>query len=297
MLAYLARVGEASIAQLARRFAMDEATLVAELELAACCGLPPYTPDQLLELIVDGSRVVARGLEALRRPPRLTPDEGFAVAAAARALLAVHGAEQDGPLASALAKLEAALGADRLDVELEVPEHLEELRQAAVAGRCVEIDYLGARRGDETTRVVEPYAVVAREGHFYLDAFCRLAGDWRRFRVSRVAAVRPVPDRVPARTPPAEFTGARAFAGGATTRLVKISLPSARRVLLDRLAAGPVSESPDGRAVVPVAVGDAHFLGRLLLMLGPEAAVVEPADLAGAAAEVARLALARYRER
>src|SRR6202034_2876874 len=81
LLAHLAQVGEASIAELASRFGMGEARLVAELELAACCGLPPYTPDQLLELVIDDGVVHAYGLEALRRPPKLTPDEGFALAA------------------------------------------------------------------------------------------------------------------------------------------------------------------------------------------------------------------------
>src|SRR5579884_3269860 len=106
MLGWLARRDGASISELADRFAMEEADVVAELELAACCGLPPYTPDQLLELVVDGDTVFAFGLDALRRPPRLTPEEGFALAASARAILAVPGADASGPLASALAKLE-----------------------------------------------------------------------------------------------------------------------------------------------------------------------------------------------
>src|SRR6202041_1447149 len=79
VLAYLAEVGEADLAELAGRFSMEESTLVAELELAACCGLPPYTPDQLLELVVDDERVMAFGLDALQQPPRFTPEEGFAV--------------------------------------------------------------------------------------------------------------------------------------------------------------------------------------------------------------------------
>ncbi|MGB9111660.1 MAG: hypothetical protein WCF24_02915, partial [Acidimicrobiales bacterium] len=56
VLAYLSEVGEAELTDLAKRFSVDEHTLITELELAACCGLPPYTPDALLELIVDGER-------------------------------------------------------------------------------------------------------------------------------------------------------------------------------------------------------------------------------------------------
>lgn len=294
VLAFLARVGEAPIAELAERFGMDEGSLVGELELAACCGLPPYTPDQLLELVVDDERVVAYGLEALRRPPRLTPDEGFAVAAAARAMLAVPGADPAGPLASALAKLEAALGEDRLQVELDAPEHLGALRRAVTDRELVEIDYLGAKRGDEASRTVEPHAVVALEGRFYLDAYCRLADGWRRFQLDRVGAVRPTGTRFPRRTLPEELAGPRAFAGGPSARVALVAVPEDRQVLVDHLAAGPARRGPDGRLVVPVRVGDEHWLGRLLLRLGPQAEVVHPPELRGARAKVAERALSRY---
>jgi proteasome accessory factor C len=296
VLAYLARVGESSLADLAAHFGFDERSLVGELELAACCGLPPYTPDTLLELIVDDDRVIAYGLDALRRPPRLTPDEGFALAASARAMLALEGVEARSPLASALDKLGLALGLERVSVELDVPEHLAELREAAATGEAVEIDYLGTKRGDETTRRVEPYAVVAREGRFYLDAFCGLAGDWRRFQVARITRVRRLGEPVAARSLPVEFVGTRAFVGGAGTRTAHVAFDESRLALVDRLVAAPPSRLPDGRVVAAIEVAGEYFLGRLLLRLGPSAEVIDPPELRDAAAAVARRALARYRE-
>ena len=296
VLAYLARVGESSLGDLAARFGFDERSLVGELELAACCGLPPYTPDTLLELIVDDDRVIAYGLNALRRPPRLTPDEGFALAASARAMLALEGVEARSPLASALDKLGLALGLERVSVELDVPEHLAELREAAATGEAVEIDYLGTKRGDETTRRVEPYAVVAREGRFYLDAFCGLAGDWRRFQVARITRVRRLGEPVAPRSLPVEFAGTRAFVGGAGTRTAHVAIDESRFALVDRLVAAPPSRLPDGRVVAPIEVAGEYFLGCLLLRLGPSAEVIDPPELRDAAAAVARRALARYRE-
>ncbi|HLX78672.1 MAG TPA: WYL domain-containing protein [Acidimicrobiales bacterium] len=294
VLSYLARVEQATIADLAERFDMDERALVAELELAACCGLPPYTPDSLLELVVDDEGVSARGLEALRSPPRLTPDEGFALAASLRAMLAVPGAATDGPLLTALEKLEVALGVGKISVELEAPDHLDELREAAASGESIEIDYLGAKRGDESTRRVDPYAVVAREGRFYLDAYCMLAGDWRRFQVARIRAVRRLGQPVAPRHLPAVFSSARAFVGGEASTVAHVALDEARYVLIDRFASGPTSTSADGRVVVPIEVADEHFLGRLMLRLGPGAEVLDPPGLADAAARVAARALSRY---
>ena len=63
MIGWLAQVGEAPIAEVSQRFGMSEQELVAELELAACCGTPPYTPDTLMEIEVSehvGAGVLAR---------------------------------------------------------------------------------------------------------------------------------------------------------------------------------------------------------------------------------------------
>ena len=110
VLTWLARQGRATVTELSERFGLDADELIADLELAACCGLPPYSPDQLMEIIVDDQEVVADLGTELGRPRRLTAAEGFALAASARAILAVPGADPDGALGRALAKLEAVLG-------------------------------------------------------------------------------------------------------------------------------------------------------------------------------------------
>jgi proteasome accessory factor C len=294
MLAYLAEVGEATFVDLADRFAIDEASIVAELELAACCGLPPYTPAELLELVVEDDRVRAYGLGALRRPPRLTPEEGFQLAAASRALLGATAAPATSPLARALGKLEAALGESHVQVEIQAPQYLERLRAAVATNEVVEIDYLGASRSQSTTRQVEPASVVAIDGTFYLDGFCRLAGDWRRFQVSRILDLRETGEIAPPRTPPPEFQASRAFVGGPRVRLAHLKVPASRSVALERLATGPGEPSPDGTMVFAIEVADASWFGRLVLRLGPGVTVLDPIELRHAAADVAAKALSNY---
>ena len=126
------------------------------------------------------------------RPRRLTPAEGFAVAASARLLLAVPGSDDDA-LRRALAKLDAALGSrEAVGLDVDAPAHLAAVRDAADAGRALEIDYLSGSRDELTTRMVEPVQVATIDGHWYLDAYCHRAGDMRRFRVDRIGAVRPL---------------------------------------------------------------------------------------------------------
>src|SRR5436853_527331 len=150
---------------------------VAELELAACCGLPPYTPDQLIELIVTDEEVEANLGGRLARPLRFSAAEGFTVAASARAILAVPGADPHGALARALAKLDAALGERQaVTVELDAPALLDVVRRAIADGQRLEVTYYSASRDEVTTRRIDPRAVFSAEGRWYVNAWCNLAG-------------------------------------------------------------------------------------------------------------------------
>ncbi|HLX87963.1 MAG TPA: WYL domain-containing protein, partial [Acidimicrobiales bacterium] len=190
VLTWLARVKRAPVTELSERFAMTPEELVADLEMAACCGLPPYTPDQLMEIVVDEQEVTANLGPELARPRRLTPSEGFALAAAARAILDTPGSDPNGALARALAKLERVLGADgRLRIELGDSQYVADARKAVEDKAQLLVRYYSASSDEETERVIDPWLVLSLEGHWYLDAYCHRAGGLRRFRVERFLAM------------------------------------------------------------------------------------------------------------
>jgi proteasome accessory factor C len=298
VLGALSRQGRAPVSELSERFGITPEELVADLELAACCGLPPYTPDQLMEVIVDGDEVVAHLGPELARARRFTAAEGFALAASGRAILAVPGADADGALASALAKLETVLGGrDRIEVDLDEPPHLAEVRRAVDERAQIELDYLGIGRDASTTRVVDPTALTLLQGEWYLDAYCHLAGGSRRFRVDRIRALR--------------RTGAPACHGpgddaerGADAPFVPGVDATVAEVVVDRAGAWVAEAFPvlgtedlgDGRLLVRLAVANPYWFARVLLQLGPHAWSVRPAELARAGAELAQTTLRRYTE-
>ncbi len=197
ILAWLAQVGEAPIDEVAARFDLSPQALVTELEMAACCGVPPYTPDQLMEIVVTESTVSTWAGTALARPRRLSPPEGFALAASARALLAVPGSDESGALSRALAKLDRALGGEEIAVELGAPALLPMVRTALAEGRRLAISYYSASTDRVTDREISPRRVFASDGHWYVDAYCGTARDERRFRVDRIGAAEMVEDDHP----------------------------------------------------------------------------------------------------
>lgn len=298
ILVHLARVGEAELSEVAERFSIGEEELVHELELAACCGVPPYTPDALIELFVDGDKVVAQRLREFGRPQRLTPDEGFVLAAAARALLSVPGADAEGLLRSALGKLEASLGSAPLAVEIDRPEHLQAVQDAALACETLEIAYFSSSATAPGRRQVDPYQVVLREGRWYLDGWCHTADGLRRFQVDRIQAVRRLGEHFERPEDLSEeLQRPGAFLGGADALAARVAFPAASQLAVEQVAAGPIEVMTDGsgRLVATILVGDAEgWFGRLLLRLGPGTEVLSPSELRDAGENAARRALSAY---
>ncbi|MGH9089326.1 MAG: helix-turn-helix transcriptional regulator [Acidimicrobiales bacterium] len=291
---WLARVGEAPIAEIAERFGLPPDRVVHELELAACCGLPPYSPDMLLEIVVTDDTVQAFLPPEMARPRRLTAAEGLALAASARTILAVPGADRDGALARALTKLAAVLGdQQRLVVDLDRPALLDDVRSAVDAGVQAEIEYHSASTDETTRRVVEPLAVVSLEGHWYLDALCHRSQGVRRFRVDRIRSLDRLALPVEGR-PTHEAGRPQSFVPGPGAVEVRLVLDAAAAWVVDSVPALGTRPLGDGTTEMVLAVGGRAWLERLLLQLGPHARVVSPPELVDAGAAAARRVLHRY---
>ncbi|HUY64042.1 MAG TPA: WYL domain-containing protein [Acidimicrobiales bacterium] len=300
VLTWLARVQRAPLDELAERFGMSPADLVTDLELAACCGLPPYTPDQLMEILVDEHEVTANLGPELARPRRLTAAEGFALAASARAILATPGADRQGALSKALAKLESALGADgRLRVDLGDAAHLAEVRRAADEGRQLQVRYYSVSSDQESERVVDPLSVLAIDGRWYLDAYCHHAGSMRRFRVDRMVSVAPTGQAVDH----SRFDGPSGPSGGPATEaflpspdatVARLAVEPGGMWLVEAVPTLGTAPLPDGRTEVRLAVASPVWFDRLLLRLGAQAEVLAPPELVGAGRASARRLLERY---
>jgi proteasome accessory factor C len=293
---WLAQVGEAPIADVAARFNMKEGDLVAELELAACCGVPPYTPDALMEIEVSETSVRAFLPPEFARPRRLTPAEGFAVAASARLILAVPGSD-DSALRRALAKLDAVLGSrESMGVDVDAPKYLAMVRQACESRQALEIDYYSASRDEFTKRVVEPAHVITMDGHWYMDAFCRVADAVRRFRVDRIAAVR-VESAGSMAAPRPVRTADDTFLPGPGAVEVQLHLGPDAQWVAESIPTQSIVRSPEGHVTdVVLAVAGMAWFERLLLQLGPDSWVVRPPELTELAGRAAERVLKLYQK-
>jgi predicted DNA-binding transcriptional regulator YafY len=284
-----------TVADVCARFGYaSEMELQEDLNLLFLCGVPPYTPDALIEVDVADGRVWIRYADWFARPLRLTAAEALSLVAGSTALLGSGAGDVEGPLARGLAKLAAALGVTEEVVDVTFgaapAEPLEVLRRAAEDHHQVEIGYYTYSRDEQTTRVIDPHLVYAAAGQWYVAGFCHQAGADRLFRVDRVTRA----TRLDAMfSPAAAATAPPVFDPSPADPVVVLELEPGATWVASQYPTESVGDAGGGRQRVALRVSGEAWLARLLLRLGADARVVdgEPGPAAGAARRI----LGRYR--
>ena len=288
-----------TIAEISERFDYPEAKLLDDLNnVLFMVGTYPFTPDQLVEVIVEDGRVWIRYAEYFERPLRLTPEQGLALVTAGSSLLAVPGADPDGPLARGLDKLAATLGVTPgSDIEIDLgqasAETLATIREAIAQRRQIDIEYYAYNRDEVTTRRIDPYRVTSDQGQWYLLAHCHRAEGERLFRVDRIRSLTVADETFDA---PADVPEVSVFEPNQDDPRVVLDLEPEAAWVPQAYPAESTEDLGDGRTRVTLAISALPWLSRLLVRLGPSAAVVEtsgdiPPDLGQ---RTARTILERY---
>lgn len=288
------------IADAAADLGVSEQQLRDDLQLLWVCGLPGYGPGDLIDMAFDGDRVTITYDAGMDRPLRLTPDEALALVVALRMLAETPAVTDRDPIDRALAKIEKAAGrpapvAVRLQpARSDHAERLDRVRDAVASGSALEITYYSATRDRTSTRVVDPVRVIMVGGFGYLEAWCRRAGEPRRFRVDRIDAMTVLdePAAPPAARP--DPIQDRIFRPGAELPLVTLRVGRRARWITEYYPCEQVDTAAEGGWLVSLRVTDLTWARRLVLGLGPEVTVVTPPELARAVREAAASALEAY---
>ncbi len=301
MLPWLMQRGEVAVAEMAERFSLTEAELVADLELASMCGLPPFV-DELIDVFIDEGTVFAGIPRVFTRPLRLTAPEGFGLLAAGRAAMALPGADPSGPLGRALDKLAVALGEPTggrgLVVDLARPPVTDQIAAAAESGERLMMTYWTPSRGESSERTITPRAVFANGGHWYTLADDHRSGSERSFRLDRILEARNTGIHDPVRDVTLPDPD-RWFADDPEIERITVRIPTAIVWMIERYPVDQLLDDGvmgDGAAMsrVVMPVTSEQWARRLLLRLGPRIEVLAPSRWRLLASESARVVLLNY---
>ncbi|SDK78183.1 proteasome accessory factor C [Glycomyces sambucus] len=291
----VARPGGVPIHEIAADFGVDAEQVQADLTMLWMCGLPGYGPGDLIDIAFDADAVRVLFAAGMDRPVRLAAHEALALSVALRVLADTPGVGDRGAIASALDKLAAAAGEAPADVTVRdtVTDPQAEKYAALVAsGHAARITYYSAHRDTTSERVVDPIEIVVAEGHAYLRAWCRTAGEIRQFRIDRIDACTELDEP----SEPLRLTNQPAPTAFLASELPRIELllGAGAKGVSDSYPCEEVVGEPDGRRRVVMRVRDLDWARRFVLGLGGEAEVVAPAELRESVRQTARSALDRY---
>ena len=289
--------GTASIREISERFAIDADDLRDCLIITSMVGIHPYTPDLLINAIVDADTVSIDLPDYFRRPLRLTTEQTFALLTSAKALLSVPGADRSSALARGLEKVLGSLGeGSETAVEVGIdtaPDDITELLRSAIdASRTVEITYYSYGRDDTGSRRVDPWHIRSEGGHWYLQGWCHSSNAERIFRIDRMREAAFTDAKFSPPTPLPEF---HLFDGANALGTITLLLTPEARWVTEYYPAESVELHSNGSTTITLAIGSLPWLERLLLRLGPDSTVVSASpSLESAGPAAARRLLSVY---
>lgn len=179
--------------ELADMFEVSPRTIYRDIDAINMAGIP-----------VRSTSGVGGGFEIM---PQYKIDKSVFSTADLSALLmglsGLSGMVRGDELVHALAKVKSFIPADRAkDIELKVNQiridlspwmgnsniqpYFEIIKAALQESRLLTFDYV-AHHGNKTARTVEPYQLVLKGSHWYLQGYCHIRDDYRLFRLSRMS--------------------------------------------------------------------------------------------------------------
>lgn len=194
-----------ALKELAAHFDVTPTQMSADLMTLWMCGLPGYTPLELMDLEFESGFVTIRNAPTLAKPRTITFQEGVALLLGLD-LVAASIPEERADLLNSVQSLR-----ERLTKLLGVPIKLSvvaatsgavstTITQAIQSNGGLEIRYHSLYKDQISQRSVMPIDLYDSNGQQYMRAFCFTANDYREFRVDRIesATAAPVPAQVSA---------------------------------------------------------------------------------------------------
>lgn len=286
----------ASVDEVCERFAISRKVLAEDLNVLFFCGLPGYSPGDLIEAYIDGDRVIIRAAEYFSRPLRLTSSEGLLLYAGARALASSE--HDNDALAGALEKLKTALGPDvvaRIDVGMDASAEMGTIKRAINEGKKLHLVYQSQSKDEITERDVDPWALLGSSGKWYLVAWCNTVNDERIFRLDRIKTLELLDTPADVRTDLDLEKYADLYVESPDSIHVGFELAPGALWVLEYYPLISADTLEDGWTRVGLSAGGTAWLERLLLRLGTQARAIDPPEISDAVKERARKLLARYR--
>ena len=285
---YLASHQGVELESLAKYFDVTTSQMIADLTTLWMCGLPGYTPLELMDLSFESGFVNIYNAETLSHPRALNDEESIAL------LLGLDLVIESLPEDRSDLKILAASLVERLSARSSILSKLSAIpsvpgtvravvEKSLTSNTALEITYHSSYSDVISSRVITPLELRQEGGHDYLWAMCHSAHATRIFRLDRIQSAactkRPQSQQIPSvstDSQPVFYT---------------IRTLSRAREVMERFSLSKGSFTPDAH----IQSYSREWIIRSVCATSGSAQLLAPADIAAEIANTAQLMLDRYK--
>jgi proteasome accessory factor C len=274
-----------AISELAKTFNTTVKEITDDLNTLWMCGLPGYTPLELIDLEFESGFVSIRNAETLAAPRALDRAEALSIYMGLDLLSAELGGS-NGSLVTEITNLQEQLrsqliSAPQVQIEASLASELRALILRAIRRRgWLEITYHSAANDQVTKRQVAPYELSQSGSHEYLQGYCDNAKAIRNFRADRIVTVSEIADQLWPRDQVVSKNEAIEY---------QVKVHSASRQVLEVLP-----QVAPGSSNATIQGYNAQWISRAILSLGGQVEAVNPSEIRDAVHARAMATLENY---
>ncbi|CAN2238391.1 helix-turn-helix transcriptional regulator [Candidatus Planktophila dulcis] len=274
-----------SLVDLAKVFEVSTDQMISDLTTLWMCGLPGYTPLELMDFDFESGYVTIRNAPTLARPRSITHEEGVALVLGLDVLRSGISSERI-DLIEAIASLSQRIARLvnlplALSASSNISQEVTTSVKDAIAHRSgLQISYHSLYKDEISSRVVLPLEILESQGYLYLHAYCFTALDFRHFRIDRIQSAHSVEVEKPSTALPVNPEKI-----GFAVRVDRPTRDVTERFQESNLEAGTVFKGSSFSQ---------HWIARSILASGGAVELLSPADIRSELAKRAELILNRY---
>ena len=183
-----------AVEDLAKQFGVTKEVILDDLNTLWMCGLPGYTPLELIDLEFDSGYVTIRNADPLAKVRALGGSEMVALALGLDLLLNGLGdlpPEVTDRIIGLSERVRSEIGS-QITITEAAQSQVRAVMDRAIAERAnVAIAYFSPQRDEVKERIISPFGFFTEGSFEYVEAFCDLAGATRTFRLDRIKSVSP----------------------------------------------------------------------------------------------------------
>jgi proteasome accessory factor C len=192
LIPYLLEHQGISIAELAQVFGVTEKQMNDDLILIHMCGLPGYTPLELIEMYYEDGYVTVSDPQSLTKPRSMNRSEITSLLVSLDLLKSLRSDAIADEIEELKIKLRKSLSFENPYVVVsnsKNSEIVEKLEQAIAKGNALKIVYLSGSKDESTERLILPLEIYQANSYTYLSAWCQSSREDRTFRVDRILSI------------------------------------------------------------------------------------------------------------